>query len=250
MGVSFFQNCRGQKVAYVYSGGGRNDLPTVMFLGGFKSDMSGTKALFLEAACRERGQSFVRFDYTGHGESEGDFEGGTIGKWRDDATEVLDKVTQGDVILVGSSMGGWISLLLLQERRKRIKGVIGIAAAPDFTREVEAQMTNEQKEIMLKTGRLEVPSDYGDEPYVFTRDLIEDGRAQSLLDTQQKCDVPMILLQGKMDADVPWQKALRIAEVFGAENTQVIFIEDGDHRLSREQDLALLDQAVRKLSGL
>lgn len=249
MAISYHINRRGQKIAYVYSQGVNKDLPCVMFMGGFKSDMSGTKAVFLEAQCRARGQSFVRFDYTGHGLSDGKFEDGTIGAWHDDARDIFDAVTHGDVVLVGSSMGGWISLLFLREGVERIKGVIGIAAAPDFTLEIEARMTDMQKKIMQETGRLEIPSDYG-EPYIFTKALIEDGRGNSVLHESHSISVPLILLQGKKDADVPWQKALRIQEMFSGRNSEVIFIEDGDHRLSRDEDLELLDNAVQKISGL
>lgn len=250
MDVMSFVNKRGQKLAYVYFKGGNSALPCVMFLGGFRSDMTGTKAVFLESQCRARGQSFMRFDYSGHGVSEGKFEDGTIGQWRDDALELLDQVVEGDVILVGSSMGGWISLLLWRQIPERIVGIVGIAAAPDFTKEIEARMSDAQKEIMNKTGRVETPNDYSDEPYVFTKALIEDGRENCVLDQRHEISVPMILLQGKQDADVPWEKALRIQAAFKGARSEVIFIDDGDHRLSRDQDLLLLDKAVIKVSGL
>lgn len=249
MDISYLTNRRGQKIAYTYSKGTNAALPCVMFLGGFKSDMSGTKAIFLEAQCRARGQSFVRFDYTGHGLSDGKFEDGTIGAWHGDARRIFDSATHGDVVLVGSSMGGWISLLFLREGISRIKGVIGIAAAPDFTLEIEERMSDAQKKIMQEKGRLEIPSEYG-EPYIFTKALLEDGKRNCLLHESHDISVPLILLQGKKDVDVPWQKALRIQEMFKGNNTEVIFIEDGDHRLSRDEDLAVLDAAVRKISGL
>lgn len=250
MGVAHLINGRGQKIAYVYAQGLNTSLPCVMFLGGFKSDMSGTKAVFLEAQCRARGQSFVRFDYTGHGVSDGKFEEGTIGAWRDDARDVFEKITQEDVVLVGSSMGGWISLLFLREGLSRIKGVIGIAAAPDFTLGIENLMTDSQKKIMQEKGRLEVPSEYSDQPYIFTKALLDDGRENCVLQESREIAVPLILLQGKMDSDVPWQKALRIADTFQGKDTEVIFIEDGDHRLARDQDLELLDRMVCKISDL
>ena len=251
MGVHFFDQEDGGRLAYVHVPAQENGkaLPSVMFLGGFRSDMEGTKAVFLENCCRARGQEFVRFDYSGHGQSSGAFVDGTIGRWKNDARDILDRVVDGDVILVGSSMGGWISFLLLLERAERIRGVVGIAAAPDFTKDIEAQMSDAQKMEMQQNGRVETPNDYSDEPYVFTKALIDDGRVRSLLHMQHKIDVPMILLQGKLDADVPWEKALRIQKTFTGAHTEVVFIDDGDHRLSRDQDLALIDQSVQKISG-
>lgn len=250
MDTAYLLNRRGQKIAYVVCEGTNESLPTVMFLGGFKSDMQGTKAMFLQEVCKARGQAFVRFDYTGHGLSEGAFTDGTIGAWRDDARDILDKIVHGDVILVGSSMGGWISLLLLREFEERVRGLIGIAAAPDFTRDIEAQLSEQQHAALLRDGRLEEPNDYGDDPYVFTKALIDDGRENSLLHVQHDSARPMILLQGKQDADVPWEKALRIQQAFPRAECEIVFIDDGDHRLSRESDLALLDRAVCELSGL
>lgn len=247
MAISYIENGRGQKLAYVSYAGDDQSLPTLMFLGGFRSDMQGTKALFLEEKCRARGQPFIRFDYTGHGESDGLFEEGTIGQWKDDALCVLDTLVQGDVVLVGSSMGGWISLLLLLERSDRIQGAVGIAAAPDFTKEIEERLSAEQKDIMVREGCIEVPNDYSDDPYVFTRDLIVDGADYSLLDGSYSIDVPLILVQGKQDADVSWKKALKIQEVFKGHQTDVVFVADGDHRLSKPAELDIIWDAVLRI---
>lgn len=251
MEVSYFKNENGQNLAYAYYEGNENgsSLPTVMFLGGFRSDMSGTKALYLERKCRELGQAFIRFDYTGHGLSDGDFEDGTIGIWKDDARQIMDHVFQGDVVLVGSSMGGWISLLLLSERVARICGVVGIAAAPDFTQEIEGHLSEDQKRLLWSDGRIEVSNDYSDDPYVFTRRLIEDGRDHLLLDGSYNISVPLILLQGKLDADVPWEKALRIQRCFKGPDSRVVFVENGDHRLSKPDELDLIWNFVVELSG-
>lgn len=250
MSIRYLNNSRSEKLAYIhYSATEQGEhLPTVMFLGGFKSDMEGTKAIYLQEQCQNRGQEFVRFDYTGHGISEGEFTDGTIGKWAQDATDILDNVVSRDVILVGSSMGGWISLLLLLSRSERIKGVIGIAAAPDFTTDIENQMTEEQRQMVKDIDRLEVPNDYSDEPYIFTRALLEDGKKQSLLNRTHNINAPLTLIQGKQDADVAWEKAIKIQECFKGANTQVIFVDDGDHRLSRPEDLELIDEQVRSMT--
>lgn len=253
MSVSYFSENRALRLAYVRvapSDEGRS-LPAVLFLGGFKSDMMGTKAIYLEEQCTARGQEFVRFDYTGHGVSEGAFVDGTIGSWTRDAQDILDHVVMArEVILVGSSMGGWIALRLLIEHSARIKGVVGIAAAPDFTKDIEARMGQAERDMVEEIGRLEVPNDYSDEPYIFTKDLLEDGRAQSILHGQYSISCPLTLIQGKLDADVPWEKALKIQECFQGLNTHIAFVEDGDHRLSRDQDLALINTHIMTLSGI
>lgn len=248
MTISYFQNTKRQKLAYVSTrpdDGGRGS--TVLFLGGFKSDMTGTKAVYLEEYCKARGQAFVRFDYSGHGASDGEFADGTISEWSRDAQDILDHVVQGDVILVGSSMGGWIALKLLLANSSRVKGVIGIAAAPDFTRAIPARMTDEQKQEMAHKGRVFVPTQYG-EPYVYTKALLDDGEENILLDRIHRIDVPLTLLQGKLDDAVPWETALRIREYFIGPKTDVILIDDGDHRLSRPEDLALLGKAVAAIA--
>lgn len=253
MGISYFSENRALRLAYVRVAPSAEGcaLPAVLFLGGFKSDMMGTKAIYLEEQCTARGQEFVRFDYTGHGLSDGVFVDGTIGSWTRDAQDILDHVVMaGEVILVGSSMGGWIALRLLIEYSARIKAVVGIAAAPDFTKDIEARMGQAERDMVEKIGRLEVPNDYSDEPYIFTKDLLEDGRAQSILHGHYSISCPLTLIQGKLDADVPWEKALKIQECFQGLNTHIAFVEDGDHRLSRDQDLALINTHIMTLSGI
>ncbi len=251
MSVSYLKREGKNRLAYVHSEAKAGvKLPYVLFLGGFKSDMQGTKAQYLEAQCKARGQGFVRFDYSGHGQSDGQFVEGTIGIWRDDARDILDEVAQGPVILVGSSMGGWIALLLMSERAARVQGVVGIAAAPDFTKDVEARMGTQERDELKRTGRLEVSSEYDDEPYIFTQGLLEDGKGQRVLGRIHMISKPLILVQGKLDADVPWQKTRDIRDAYPACSIDVIFVEDGDHRLSRPQDLALIDAQIVKLSTL
>lgn len=221
-------------------------LPALMFLGGFRSDMEGTKALYLEKCCRDRGQSYVRFDYRGHGRSGGDFRDGTIGLWTDDALTVLDTLTSGPVILAGSSMGGWIALLLARQRPARIRGIVGIAAAPDFTRWISDGLTPDQRQQMDMRGFVAQPSDYSPEPTIFTRALLEDGECHCLLDRRTALPMPIRLIQGMKDPDVPWQTAWRIKKAIDGD-VEVTLVENGDHRLSRPEDLVRIDDAVVSL---
>ena len=249
MTISYFVGDNGDKLAYVHvkASSEGEKLPAVMFLGGFKSDMEGTKALYLEQQCRARGQEFLRFDYSGHGKSSGEFVDGTIGAWKKNAMDMLDNIIERDVIPVGSSMGGWIALLLALEGNMRIKAVVGIAAAPDFTKDIEDKMGQDERDMMARLGRLEVPNDYSDDPYIFTSALLEDGNECSVLDKTHDVSVPITLIQGKRDNSVEWGKALDIKECFKGSEVEVIFIDDGDHSLSRDQDLALINKAVMKL---
>lgn len=239
----------GYEIAYVATPGRDDALPGVVFLGGYRSDMEGTKALFLEQECAARGQAFVRFDYGGHGQSGGAFIDGTIGTWKDDALAVIDLLTQGPQILIGSSMGGWIALLCAMERPARIKGIIGLAAAPDFTREVSAQMSDDHRAQMAAKGYFEEPNDYAPEPYIFTQKLIDDGEARCLLDGPIALSIPVRLIQGMQDADVEWQKAQRIEKALTTPDAAVFLVETGDHRLSRPEDLALLGRVLGDLNG-
>lgn len=228
-------------------------LPTVVFLGGFRSDMQGSKALYLDEACRARQQPFIRFDYRGHGQSAGAFEEGCIGLWLQDALRVIDALTQGPLLLVGSSMGGWIGLLAARTRPERVCGFIGIAAAPDFTKDMHAALDDEQRAIIACAGIIRIPNHYSDDPYVITKRLLDDGPAHYLLEKPLELCFPVRLLQGMNDEDVPWKTAFRIksALVSGGNNdTDVLLLEEGNHRLSRPEDLALLDMQVCALSGL
>lgn len=222
--------------------------PGVMFLGGFRSDMTGTKAMVLEAACRAAGRAFVRFDYSGHGQSSGDFLDGTIGGWRDEAVAVLDEAARGRQVLVGSSMGGWIMLLAALARPERIAGLVGIAAAPDFTEDLMWNRYGEEMRAELKAkGVIHVPSDYDDEDYPIAYRLIEEGRRHLLLRHPIPVHCPIRLLHGKRDVDVPWMTASRIAEQVLSEDVRVFLVPDGDHRLAREQDLARIWASVDEL---
>lgn len=215
--------------------------PTIVFLPGYRSDMQGSKVLALEAWARARGQAFLRFDYAGCGESPGAFEDQTLASWRDDALQMIDAVVEGPVVLVGSSMGGWLMLLVAQARPERVIGMVGIAAAPDFTR---WGFTDAQKQTLAENGRLEQPSDYGPEPMVTTLPFWESGEANLMLKAPIAFDGPVRLLQGQRDEEVPWELALRLADTLRSDRVQTWIVKDGNHRLSREGDMRLLLRAT------
>ncbi len=225
------------------------DLPLVMFCGGYRSDMRGAKAEYFEEQCKERGQAYLRFDYSGHGESNGAFEDGTIGSWAHDAMDMLDHVVEGrSVLLVGSSMGGWIALLLARARAGIVQGVIGLAAAPDFSEDLFSRLTPAQQEAMMEAGFVKVPNDYSDEPYHYSRDFYIEAKEHLLLTAPQIVDFPIRLIQGMNDADVPWETALKIEKNYSGHDVDIVFIDDGNHRLSRPEDLKLINREIRSLS--
>ena len=236
-------------LAYIRSPAQDASLPYVMFCGGYKSDMRGTKAAFLEESCRARGQGYVRFDYAGHGESGGDVATGTIGEWFADACAIFDALTEGPVIVVGSSMGGWIGLKLALARADRAHAFIGIAAAPDFTRWMEEGFTPAQRAQLAEQGYAEEPSEYG-EPYRFTRAFLDDGRANFIMENGRVPFAgPVRLLHGMQDKTVEWQVAHRLKNALDSTDCAVCLVEDGDHSLSRPQDLILLDKTLVDLNG-
>lgn len=226
------------------------NLPMVVFLGGYRSDMTGTKASFVEERCKARGQEFLRFDYSGHGQSGGKFEDGTIGAWKNDALDIIDHFAKRPVILVGSSMGGWIAFLVALARPGLVAGMIGIAAAPDFTEELYRHLSDTEKDELKKTGAVRIPNDYSDEPYYFTSAFYEEAKDYLVLNKQRSLPFPVCLLQGKQDKDVPWQTTEKIKSVFSSPDLSVILIEEGDHRLSRPEDLEILDRQVLALSKI
>lgn len=219
--------------------------PTVVWLGGFKSDMTGTKAQALADWARDAGRAYIRFDYFGHGESSGDFARGTISRWREDALAVLDALTAGELVLVGSSMGGWIACLAAMARPERVKALVLIAPAPDFTEKLMTpEIPPEGHAALAADGVWLRPSEYG-EPYPITRTLLEDGARWSILGGEAiPITVPVRVLQGGQDPDVPWRHALELANGVKGEDVIFTLIKDGDHRLSRPQDIARLLAAV------
>lgn len=235
---------------------GAADGPGLMFLGGFRSDMRGSKAEALAAWASAHSRRLTRFDYSGHGASGGRFEDGTIGRWLDEAKAVFEAFAAGPTILVGSSMGGWLSLLLAAAFYRRhgadtpVRGLVLVAPAPDFTEALMwAEMSEETRTALMEDGRIEQPSDYSDEPYLITRALIEDGRNHLLLGGTIETGCPVHILQGVLDADVPWRHAFSLVDRLATDDVVVTLIKDGDHRLSRPQDLARLIAAVESIDG-
>ncbi len=226
---------------------GRVPGPGVVFLGGFHSDMTGSKASHLAAWCAARGHAYLRFDYSGHGASGGRFEEGTIGGWIADAAAAFDALTEGPQVVVGSSMGGWIALHLALRRADRVRALVGIAAAPDFTEElIWNRLPPETRSLLAREGVWRRPSEYG-EPYPITRALIEDGRRHLLLGAPIPIPVPVRLLHGMRDADVPWEVSLRLAERLESEDVRLVLVKGGDHRLSMPADLDLLTSTLAPL---
>lgn len=224
--------------------------PTVVFFSGFMSDMGGKKVQDLAEYCQARGQAMLRFDYRAHGLSEGIFAETGLQDWLDDALDAIDAATEGPLLLVGSSMGGWIMLLAALARRNRVAGVVGIAAAPDFTEElVWSELSFAEREQLMRDGMFAQPSAYSDQPYMISRKLIEDGRKLQLLGGPIALDCPVHLLHGMKDGDVPYGISLRIADRLTSGDVTVTLIKDGDHRLSREDDLAQIRAAVAALSA-
>lgn len=221
--------------------------PGILFLGGFHSDMTGAKAQALSDWCAARRQAFCRFDYAGHGSSGGAFAEGTIGRWAADAATVLERLTSGPQILIGSSMGGWIAALLARAQPARVHAMIGIAPAPDFTEELMwPQFSPAIRATIAREGMWLAPSEYG-EGYPITRALIEDGKRQSVLGGPLPFRFPVRILQGMRDTDVPWKHALRFMDAIEGDDVRVTLVKDGDHRLSRPQDLALLTSTLSRL---
>jgi pimeloyl-ACP methyl ester carboxylesterase len=220
-------------------------MPTIVFLPGYMSDMEGSKALALEDWAAAQGRAMLRLDYAGCGASEGAFEDGTLASWRDDARLLIDRFAPGEIVLVGSSMGGWIALLLARDIGARMKGLVGIAAAPDFT---DWGFSDEKTALLHRDGRIVEPTDYGDDPYVTTLAFWESGQANLLLGGPIAIDCPVRLLQGQQDPEVPWRTALTIAEQVGSSDIQTLLIKDGDHRLSRPQDIGQLIATVAALN--
>ncbi len=225
--------------------------PGLFWLGGFKSDMRGIKAEALDRWGREHGRAVVRFDYSGHGESGGDFTDGSIGRWLEESLAVLEACCEGPQVVVGSSMGGWLALLLCREHAKRsrpaaaIAGLVLVAPAVDFTEELMwKRFPPEAKEAIERAGVWERPSQYSVEPYPITRGLIEDGRRHLLLGGMIETGCPVRILQGVQDPDVPWQHALELTARFARDDVVLTLVKDGDHRLSRPEDIERLLAAV------
>jgi pimeloyl-ACP methyl ester carboxylesterase len=223
--------------------------PGIVFLEGSRSNMNGAKALFLEEYCRRRGRAYVRFDYFGHGESSGDFVDGTVGRWAEDAITVIDQLTEGPQILVGSSMGGWIMLLAALAKKERIHALVGVAAAPDATEDLLwPRLSPAQRNELLTTGRVTFPSDYDPAGYTYRLSMIEDGRRHLVMRAPIALACPVRLLHGLRDASVPWQTSLRLADRLAGRDVTVTLVKEGDHRLSTQSDLDRLAATLDELT--
>ncbi|NUH66051.1 alpha/beta hydrolase [Sulfitobacter sp. S0837] len=243
--TQFIDTPQGRRIAYHYSAG---QGPCVVFLGGLKSDMMGTKAVFLEDWARREGRAFLRFDYSGHGESSGQFTDGCIGDWHEDTLAAVDALTEGPLVIVGSSMGGWQALLLARAMPERIVGMVGIAAAPDFTEDgYWANFTEAQKQTLAEVGQVELPSDYM-EPYIITKRMIEDGRNRLVLRSPLELPFPVRLLQGTADTAVSTATAVRLLDHARSPDMRLTLVKDADHRFSDETCLRLITDAVNDVS--
>ena len=225
--------------------------PTIIFLGGLMSDMSGTKATTLENHCKAEGKAFIRFDYTGHGASGGKFKNSNISDWHKDTLSIIDHVSSGPIVLVGSSMGGWQMLLAAKERPERVIGLVGIAAAPDFTEDLMWNTFSTQlRNQIANYGYKEVPSKYDDSSYPISFNLIEDGRKNLVLREKIPFIGPVRLLHGMCDVEVPWETSVKISACLSSTNVITTLIKDGDHRLSEPKNLELLNQIVSEVSSI
>lgn len=247
MSHSEFVSPQGRRLAY------RSTKPatalTYVWLSGFKSDMTGSKVTVLETWAQSQGHGFLAFDYSGHGVSSGAFEAGTISAWREDALAAIEVLTEGPLILVGSSMGGWMALLAALDLHERVSALVLIAPAPDFTQKLMwPEFSAEQQAEILEKGMTLRPSDYGD-PYPITRDLIEDGAKWTVLDAPIPLTCPIRILQGQQDPDVPWAHAFKLVDALTSEDIVFTLIKDGDHRLSRDQDIERLLATCAELAG-
>lgn len=235
------------RLAYRYTPPLQNS-PTVVYLYGFRSDMNGEKVLFLEALCREKGIGFLTFDYSGHGVSSGQFEEGTISQWLADSLALIDTFTKGPVIVVGSSMGGWLAFLAALHRPQRIVGLLGIASAPDFTEElVWQQFTASQQAEVMNQGWTVIPTEYNRKGWVITKNLIEDSRSHLVLDKSIPLTIPIRLLHGMVDAIVPVSYSHKLVELVRSNDVTLTLIKSGDHRLSREEDKRILGGLLQEL---
>jgi pimeloyl-ACP methyl ester carboxylesterase len=243
--VRFLPAPDGGRLAYVARPGAA---PAVAFLGGYASDMTGVKAQYLDGWCRERGRGFVRFDYRGHGQSSGRLMDGTIGAWRDDALAVLRACTDGPLVLVGSSMGGWVMVLAALAMPERVRALVGVAAAPDFTEDLFwSQLGPAERAALQREGVLHRPSRYGEPSLPFTWRLVEDGRRHLVLRASIALHCPTRLLHGTDDPDVPWETSHRLAEALQGTDVALTLVKRGGHRLSEPHELGLLGAAIGSL---
>jgi pimeloyl-ACP methyl ester carboxylesterase len=243
--TAYFERQGGVRIAYAHTPGRS---PTVVLLCGYASDMSGTKARFLEARCKARGQAYLRFDYQGHGESSGDFVDGGVGLWSEDARRLMEGVTEGSLVLVGSSMGAWIMVIVALALKDRVAGLLGIASAPDFSEDlILPALDAVQADTLAREGAVRLTSRYADDPHMVSRHFFEDGRRHLLLRSTIGLRCPVRLLHGLEDADVPWQTTVRLARALESHDVTLTLIKGGEHRLSEQHELEIIDHTLRTL---
>ena len=244
--TSYFNGPRGRLAYRKIEGDG----PCVVWLGGFRSDMTGTKAAHISQWAQKRARSFLRFDYSGHGESDGAFEDGCLSDWIDDARAIIDAQTSGALILVGSSMGAWVAARLLDSVRDRLAGAVFVAPAPDFTEELMLpSLSASDREALATDGKIAQASQYSDEPTILTQKLFDDGRDNLVLNDVIRLDAPVRILQGMNDPDVPYTHALKFAEKLSGNDVSIGLTKSGDHRLSEPADLARLISAIASINA-
>ena len=243
---SYIDTDDGHRIAYRHVAGVE---PGILFCSGFHSNMQGDKALALEAWCRDSGRQFTRFDYFGHGESSGDAAQGRIGRWAEDTQRILDTVCRGPQVIVGSSMGGWMMLLTALARPGRVVGLVGIASAPDFSRAMKARLEELGAWAEIEAqGHYDMPSHYpGESTYRIEKGFVEEAEQHCLLDAPIALNLPVRLLHGQADADVPCQRSMLLAQALASDDVEITLVKDGDHRLSRPRDLALLRRVLGAL---
>ena len=245
--TEFLTTPQGRRIAHHRRAG---QGPGVVFLGGFMSDMTGTKAQYLQDWAERTDRAFLRFDYSGHGQSSGRFEDGCIGDWAEDAIAAITALTTGPQVLVGSSMGGWIALLVARAMPERVQGMVGIAPAPDFTEDSMWQgFSDDQRAALMRDGQITIPSDYSPQGYPITRRLIEDGRRHLVLSAPLPLPFPLRILQGTADTDVPPSVALRLMDHADCPDLHLTLVKGADHRFSTPQCLAMIAAAVEQVSG-
>lgn len=245
MQTQYLSTTRNYKLAYHKTQG---VFPGVMFLGGFKSDMNGSKALALEAFCKEQGRAFIRFDYFGHGQSDGDFREGSIGRWAEDARDVFDQLAEEKYILVGSSMGGWLMFLLAQQRQANVAAMLGIASAPDFTTQLILPSFNVKQRLqMVLTGHTSIPNCYGGDPYPISHKFLDEAKKHHILQGSISIPCPVALVHGTHDEDVPVALSLALLKRLTTEKATLTVVKNADHRMSSPECLHIIITKLKEL---
>lgn len=243
--VDYLKRKNKPDLAYLYTAPPTQDTPTVVFAPGFRSNMNGIKASYLENVAQENKLGYLRFDYSGHGQSGGDFNTLTLSCWCNDMKHILKTILDGPSIIVGSSMGGWISLCIAQQDPHLINSFIGLATAADFTHDIEMRMTQAQHQDMIDHGFIEQPTSHCKTPHRFTRELLTDGQSHFILDKNLQINGPVTLMHGLLDKDVPWQKTIQLAQNFEI-TPEIILFDQSDHRLSSSVELNVLKDEIQR----